>query len=79
MAEVFKVYEQDRIQQRRTWSRSLTFQFLRVCEGETEVLKVLSQDGVQQRMWRRSLLFLLVEVSKVFFQAEIPHCADTSR
>ena len=29
VAEVFKVYEQDRFQQRRTWSRSLTFQFLR--------------------------------------------------
>ena len=76
MAEVFKVYEQDRIQQRRTWSRSLTFQFLRVGEGETEVLKVLSQDGVLQRMWSRSLKFLLVEVSEVFSQVRVAHRAD---
>ena len=44
VAEVFKVYEQDRFQQRRTWSRSLTFQFLRVGDGEVEILKVLSQN-----------------------------------
>ena len=33
-------------------------------------------DGVQQRMWSRSLLFQLMEVSKLFFQAKIPHRAD---
>ena len=59
MAEVFKVFEQDRVLQQRTWSRSLNFQFFWVGEGEVEVLKVLSQDGVQQRMWSRSLIFLL--------------------
>ena len=30
--EVFKVYALDRIQQQRTWSRSLTFQFVPVFE-----------------------------------------------
>ena len=40
------------------------------------VLKVLSQDGVQQRMWSRSLLFLLVEVFQIFSQAKVPHRAD---
>ena len=41
-----------------------------------EVLKVLSQDGVLQRMWSRSLIFLFVEVFKVFSQVRVPHCAD---
>ena len=74
---VFQVYVQDRVLQRRTWSRSLTLQFLRVGGGEVEVFKVLSLDRVQQRMWSRSLLFLLVEVSKVFSQARVPHRVDS--
>ena len=32
----------------------------------------------RQRMWSRSLLFLLVEVSKVFSQARVPHRVDFS-
>ena len=39
-------------------------------------VKVLSQDGVLQRMWSRSLIFLFVEVFKVFSQVRVPHCAD---
>ena len=74
--EVFKVHEHDRVQQQRTWSRSFTFQFLRVSEGEVEVLKVLSQYRIQQRMWSRSLIFLLVEVAKVVSQARVPHRVD---
>ena len=68
----------DWVQQRLASVRSLTIQFLRVAEGvvHVEVLKVLFEDWVQQRMWSRSLLFLLVEVSKVFFQARVPHRAD---
>ena len=76
VAEVFQVFVQDRVLQRRMWSRSLTFQFLRVGGGLVEVFKVLSLDSVQQRMWSRSLLFLLVEVSKVFSQARVPHRVD---
>ena len=50
------------------WSSTLTFQFL-VVEGETLVFKVLFPDRVQQRLWRRSLPFLLaVEVFNVFAQ-----------
>ena len=42
-AEVFKVYEQDWVQQRRTWSRSLTFLLV-------EVSKVFSQARVRHRV-----------------------------
>ena len=77
MAEVFKVFEQDRVLQQRTWTRSLNFQFLWVGEGEREVLKALSQDGVQQRIWGKSLIFLLVVVFTVFSQDRVlPHRAD---
>ena len=41
--EVFKVYSQDRIQQRFTLSKPFTFQFRVV-----EVFKALVQDRVQQ-------------------------------
>ena len=77
VAEVFKVFEQDRVLQQRTWSRSLNFQFLKVGGGEVEVFKVLSQDRVQQRIWSKSLAFLLLKVSKVFSQARVlPHRVD---
>ena len=76
-AEVFQVYEQDRVQQRRTWNRSLSFLFLRVGEGMMEVLKVLSQNRIQQlRMRSRSPIFKLVEVSKVFAKARVLHQVD---
>ena len=76
-AEVFQVYEQDRVQQRQTWNRSMSFLFLRVGVGMMEVLKVLSQNRIQQlRMWSRSSIFKLVEVSKVFAKAEVLHQVD---
>ena len=46
--------------------------------GVAEVFKVYEQDRVQQRLWSRTLMFLLMEVSKVFSQALAPH-ADFSR
>ena len=72
-AEVFMVYEQDRVQQRRTWSRSLTFQSLWVGGRVAEVFKVLSQYRIQQLLRSRSLIFqLAVEAFKVFAQARVP-------
>ena len=65
------------------WSRSLTFQFLLVMEGETQIFKVFSEDRVQQRilrfwnaflsrLWSRSLTFpLLVEVLQIFAQDRV--------
>ena len=77
MAEVFKVFVQDRALQQRTWSISLKIQFLSVGGGEVEVFKVLSLDWVQQRIWSRSSIFLLVEVLMVFFQDRVlPHRVD---
>ena len=65
------------------WSRSLTFQFLLVVEGETQLFKVFSEDRVQQRilrlwnaflsrLWSRSLTSpLLVEILMVFAQNRV--------
>ena len=53
-------------------SGPLTFQFLRVGEGEVEVFKVLSQFWIQQRLWNRSLTIqLAVEAFKVFAQVRV--------
>ena len=77
VAEVFKVFVQDRALQQRTWSRSLKIQFLSVGGGEVVVFKVLSLDWVQLRIWSRSSIFLLVEVLKVFSQDRVlPHRVD---
>ena len=47
-------------------------------EGWRRSSQVYVQDRVQQRRtWSRSLLFLLVEVFKVFSQARVPHRVDS--
>ena len=68
VAEVYKVFVQDRVLQQRVWSRSLNFQFLSVGGREVEVFKVFSLDRIQQRMWSGLLTCQLVEVLKVFSQ-----------
>ena len=65
--EVFKVLVQDRVQQHRLWSRTLTFQFLMVVVVGA-VLKVSSVDRIQQRFvdqFATKIRFFAVEVFKV--------------
>ena len=63
---VFKVFPQNRVQQRLSRSRSLTFL------STVEAFVAFSQDRVQQRRLRRSLTFLPVEVLTVFSPDRVP-------
>ena len=77
VAEVYKVFIQDRVFQQRVWSRSLNFQFLSVGGRELEVFKVFSLDRIQQRTWSRTLTFRLVVVFTVSSQDKVlPHRVD---
>ena len=60
MAEVFKVLAQDRIQQQRTWSRSLTFQLAEVC-------RVSPQAGVPELPHRVNCLTMQMREFKEVF------------
>ena len=70
-AEVFKVFVQDRVQQRFVEQNSSTFQFLKVVEvWAVEVYKVSPRDRAQQRFMEQiTLVFqflLVVSVVEVF-------------
>ena len=67
LEEVFKVFPQNRVQQRLSRSRSVTFLSI------VEAFVAFSQDRVQQRFRRRPLIFpFLVEVLTVFSPDRVP-------
>ena len=67
VAEVFKVYAQDRIQQRFVEQSTLTFQFLQVV-AQREVFKVFAEDRVHQLLHQWIVLVLVMELLIGFFR-----------